>query len=220
VSTEIEFTSDSIPGEEEIAVIREELAEVLGVPISLVEVGIAKIVAKGSGAFSLSLAVSIHSSDPAVAASAHEGLQEESFSNDLLDNLHGRDMTSFSEAHVKSVQMNSKQTDSKQEKEVPMSYFVYAGSGAGFVVICLLVFIAYTKRTQQAQARRRSTARSYSQSMFFACPGTIEGNAPRYSQSQLFLADNQDSSSTDAYPSVENPLMKARESVTNPLYYV
>ena len=220
MSTEIEFTSDSIPRDEEIAVIREELAEVLGVPVSLVEVEIMKVSATGSGAFSLGLAVSIHSSDPAVVASAHEGLQEESFSNDLLDNLHGRDMTAFSEANVKSVQMNSKKTDSKQEKEVPMSYFVYAGSGAGFVVICLLAFIAYTKRTQQAQARRRSTARSCSQSMFLACPAATEGSTPRYSQGQLFLSQNQDSSSTDIYASVQNPIMKQRESVSNPLYYV
>ena len=103
-----------------------------------------------------------------------------------------------------------------------MTYFIYAGSGAGFVVICLLVFIVYTKRAQQAAARRRSTA-AYSHSTILAYPGTRTSSAPRYSQGQLFLSDEVgscSSSSTEEYPSVENPLLKLRESVSNPVYTV
>ena len=75
MSSDLFFTSSTIPQEEELLIIREELSELLGVPVSLIEVGINSIDANGAGGFSLTLSVVVESEDSEVVSSAHNGMK-------------------------------------------------------------------------------------------------------------------------------------------------
>ena len=211
MSSDLFFTSSTIPQEEELLIIREELSELLGVPVSLIEVGINSIDANGAGGFSLTLSVVVESEDSEVVSSAHNGMKSESIGDSLLDSLHDRDMAGFTEARMGAVQRTTTPNPENTDKELPMSYFIYAGSGAGFVVLCLLVYIVYTKRSKQI---RRNTALSISQTHLLM---SSRQSASRLSQVFLGGDDPGSGSSGSETETISNP-MHHRQSVANPMY--
>ena len=213
MSSEIIFTSSTIPQEGELLIIREELSELLGIPVSLIEVGINSIAANGAGGFSLTLDVAVESEDSEVVSSAHNGMKNESIGDNLLDSLHGRDMMGFTEARMGAVQRTSTSNPENTDKDLPMSYFIYAGSGAAVVVLCLLAYIVHTKRSKQT---RRNTALSISQTHLLM---SSRQSTSRLLSSQVFLGDDTGSGSSSGSEAeiFSNP-MHHRQSVANPMY--
>jgi len=210
VSSELFFTSSSIPQEEELLIIREELSELLGVPVSLIELEIIEVAIGGAGGFSLTLSVAVESEDSELVSSAHNGMKSESIGDSLLDSLHDRDMAGFTEARMGAVQRTATPNPENTDKELPMSYFIYAGSGAGIVVLCLLAYIVYTKRSKQI---RRNTALSISQTHLLM---SSRQSTSRFSQ--VFLSDDPGSGSSGSEANTFSNPMHHRQSVANPMY--